>query len=69
MIHFPCGTTLKSGPNGGIFSLDLIHPSSQGYKLIANEYIKAINTLISEDKFFELPKTWQADLYKLPGQP
>jgi hypothetical protein len=49
-------SALKSGRNGGIFSLDLIHPNSQGYKLIA------------DDQFFGITKTLQAELYKLPGQ-
>jgi lysophospholipase L1-like esterase len=30
--------------NGNFFSLDGIHPTSQGYGIIANEFIKAINT-------------------------
>lgn len=29
---------------GGVFSLDGVHPSPRGYALIANEFIKAINT-------------------------
>jgi lysophospholipase L1-like esterase len=30
--------------NGNFFSLDGIHPTSQGYGIVANEFIKAINT-------------------------
>lgn len=29
--------------SGGLFSLDGVHPSSQGYAIMANEFIKAIN--------------------------
>lgn len=29
---------------GGLFSLDGVHPTSQGYAIFANEFIKAINT-------------------------
>jgi lysophospholipase L1-like esterase len=39
------GFTLTSTfATGGAFSLDGIHPSPRGYALIANEFIKAINT-------------------------
>jgi hypothetical protein len=39
------GFTLKSTyVTGGAFSLDGVHPSPRGYALIANEFIKAINT-------------------------
>jgi hypothetical protein len=39
------GFTLKSDyVTGGAFSLDGVHPSPRGYALIANEFIKAINT-------------------------
>ena len=33
--------------SGGLFSLDGIHPSSQGYAIIANEFIKVINDQLS----------------------
>ncbi|MCX7876268.1 MAG: SGNH/GDSL hydrolase family protein [Melioribacteraceae bacterium] len=29
--------------NGGLFSLDGVHPTSQGYSIVANEFIKVIN--------------------------
>ncbi|MFH1197678.1 MAG: SGNH/GDSL hydrolase family protein [bacterium] len=32
---------------GGLFSLDGVHPTSQGYAIIANEFIKVINTKYS----------------------
>lgn len=32
---------------GGIFSLDGVHPSSQGYAIVANEFIKVINEKFS----------------------
>ncbi len=32
---------------GGIFSLDGVHPTSQGYAIIANEFIKVINSKFS----------------------
>ena len=39
------GYTLTSKyVSGGAFSLDGVHPSPRGYALIANEFIKAINT-------------------------
>lgn len=39
------GFTLKSTyVTGGAFSLDGVHPSPRGYALIANEFIKAINS-------------------------
>ncbi len=39
------GFTITSGyVTGGGFSLDGVHPSPRGYALIANEFIKAINT-------------------------
>jgi lysophospholipase L1-like esterase len=30
--------------SGGFFSLDAYHPNQKGYAIIANEFIKAINT-------------------------
>lgn len=30
--------------SGGLFSLDGVHPTSQGYAIVANEFIKVINT-------------------------
>ena len=30
--------------SGGLFSLDGVHPSNQAHGIIANEFIKAINT-------------------------
>ncbi|QWX84117.1 G-D-S-L family lipolytic protein [Cellulophaga sp. HaHaR_3_176] len=45
------GVTLSDGSNvtatygtGGAFSLDGVHPSPRGYSLIANEFVKQINT-------------------------
>jgi len=35
----------------------MIHPNSRGYKLLANQYIKAINTLIENDEFFGIRET------------
>jgi len=43
---------LKLGKTGGIFSLDLVHPNSQGHKAIANEFIDCLKKLIEEEKFF-----------------
>ena len=51
---------------GGIFSLDMVHPSSQGYKLLANEYIKALNGVIAGGKFFGVPPSLQAAMYVVP---
>ena len=33
--------------NGNTFSLDGVHPTSQGYAIIANEFIKIINSKFS----------------------
>ncbi len=39
------GMTFKTTyVTGGLFSLDGVHPTSQGHAIIANEFIKAINT-------------------------
>jgi hypothetical protein len=35
--------------SGGLFSLDGVHPSSQGYAVVANEFIKSINDNLSAD--------------------
>jgi hypothetical protein len=48
------------GPCGGIFSLDLVHPNSVGYTLLASEYIDAVNSLILADKFFGVTPSLQA---------
>jgi lysophospholipase L1-like esterase len=34
---------------GGLFSLDGVHPTSQGYAIIANEFIKVINSKFNAD--------------------
>ena len=38
------GQRLTADLFGGIFSLDGIHPTNTGFALIANEFIKALNT-------------------------
>jgi GDSL-like lipase/acylhydrolase family protein len=38
------GQRLTTGFLGGLFSLDGIHPTNTGYALIANEFIKVLNT-------------------------
>jgi len=48
--------------SGGTFSYDGVHPSSRGYGIIANEWIKAINTKFSAN----IPLV---DLNSLPGMP
>lgn len=45
---------------GGLFSLDGIHPSSRGHGIIANEFIKAINTKFGSN----IP---YIDVMSLPG--
>jgi lysophospholipase L1-like esterase len=62
----PPTSKLDLGRRGGVFSLDLIHPNSQGYKLVANEYTDAINALIKEDKFFGITSTLEGARYKIP---
>jgi hypothetical protein len=34
---------------GGLFSLDGVHPSSQGYAIVANEFIEVINEKFSAE--------------------
>jgi phospholipase/lecithinase/hemolysin len=44
---YPLGTaTLEDGPGGGLFSLDLIHPTNTGYAILANTFISAMNKAI-----------------------
>jgi phospholipase/lecithinase/hemolysin len=38
------GQRLTTGFLGGIFSLDGVHPTNTGYAVIANEFIKALNS-------------------------
>ncbi|CUS88967.1 hypothetical protein JGI20_01230, partial [Candidatus Kryptobacter tengchongensis] len=45
---------------GGLFSLDGVHPSSRGHGIIANEFIKAINTKFGSN----IP---YVDVMSLPG--
>ena len=45
---------------GGLFSLDGIHPSNRGHGIIANEFIKAINTKFGSN----IP---YVDVMSLPG--
>jgi hypothetical protein len=54
------------GRAGAAFSLDLVHPSSQGHRLLPNEYIGRINALIMADQFFWLATGCQAGLYHVP---
>lgn len=48
--------------SGGTFSYDGVHPSSRGYGIVANEWIKAINTKFNAN----IPLV---DLNSLPGLP
>ncbi len=57
-------TVLNTEAWGGLFSLDLVHPNTNGYKLLANAYIDAINELIVGKKFFGI--TTKASRYTLP---
>ena len=41
------GVTANNTFLGGLFSLDGIHPTNTGYALLANEFIKALNTKFS----------------------
>jgi len=47
---------------GGLFSLDGVHPSSRGYGIVANEYIKVMNSAYG----MSIPLV---DVSKLPGIP
>ena len=38
------GRTLTTAAGGGVFSLDGIHPTNTGYAIIANEFIKTMNS-------------------------
>ena len=38
------GQRLTTDFLGGIFSLDAVHPTNTGYAVIANEFIKALNS-------------------------
>jgi hypothetical protein len=62
--HIPNG--FDATRNGGMFSLDMLHPSSQGQKLVANEYIKKINSLIQAGEFFDWKPGAQAAEYTWP---
>jgi hypothetical protein len=39
---------LGNGPGGGLFSLDLIHPTNTAYAILANSFISAMNTAIQQ---------------------
>ena len=62
--------------NGGIFSLDGIHPTSQGYGIIANKFIEKINSVFKAEiplinvadipGSIELAKKVKFDKYGLP---
>ncbi len=63
---------------GGLFSLDGIHPSSRGHAIVANEFIKAINSKFGSNIPFidvmsvpgiQLPTTSVAGKYQLPKVP
>jgi hypothetical protein len=41
------GQRLTTGFLGGLFSLDGVHPTNTGYAIIANEFIKTMNSSIS----------------------
>ena len=47
---------------GGLFSLDGVHPSSRGYGIVANEFIKVMNSGFG----MSVP---QVDISRLPGIP
>ena len=48
--------------SGGLFSLDGVHPSSRGYGIVANEYIKVMNSKFS----MSIPLV---DISQIPGIP
>ncbi len=48
--------------SGGLFSLDGVHPSTRGYGIVANEYIKAMNSKFG----MSIPLV---DISQLPGIP
>jgi len=59
--HVPNG--FDATRNGGMFSLDMLHPNSQGQKLLANEYIEEINSLIQAGEFYDWKPGAEAEEY------
>jgi hypothetical protein len=41
------GQDLNAGLFGGLFSLDCVHPTNTGYGIIANEFIKTMNSALN----------------------
>ena len=62
------GRRLMTGFLGGLFSLDGIHPTNTGYAVIANEFIKALNTHFAAGiQKVPVQKVMLADPLVLPG--
>lgn len=49
--QFPGGTVTYTSafPNGGLFSLDGVHPTERGHRVIANKILTELNTLLGLD--------------------
>ncbi len=74
------GVTLSTRYNGGLFSLDGVHPSNTGYALVANGFLKTINTafgmsipLIPGARLFNIALhdpfiSWTGS-FQVPGRP
>jgi len=62
IVYPGIGVFTSSFITGGTFSYDGVHPSTRGYGIIANEWIKAINTKFNAN----IPLV---DLNSLPGIP
>ncbi len=60
------GDTIDRGYSAGLFSLDGFHPSNTGYAMIANEFIKAINStgIIGNAAQVDLETVWANDPYR-----
>lgn len=61
-FHYAGQTYTAEFITGGLFSLDGIHPTSKGYGIVANEFIKVINNSYGAD----IPLV---DINELPGIP
>lgn len=48
-VSFDGGTITSTFGTGGAFSLDGIHPTQRGYAVVANHFIRAINTTYKSD--------------------
>lgn len=57
-VPFDGGTITSTFGTGGAFSLDGVHPTQRGYAVVANNFIKAINTTYSSELPLVNPGTY-----------